>query len=1272
MNKLNLTWSQFTLLFAFIFLTFSDTIMAQTCPNVTRTVTNAKSTNSNQWDDIGMIMSNLLSGPAEASWLFETGATFQENGDGTAKLTGTMKLFGDATPARRFDVVLNLTGRSYATPSGGAYNNTGVPTTSWYYYPQFTGTLTGKDGLAGSQLSVSLFMHAFQVGIGADQIFDSQEDYTLNGGAAWFSWKIISQPTDASIVLHDYVQGFSEADFAFLLSGTPTPKCNTGGGNTCGASAGTVALKYTTVTLQNGAATIQGQPTADSKIPAGSFSTYVLTQGDNLTIVGANPTNFFTVNSAGTYRVHVLIFDPTTLDLSKIQFGTTTAAQVEAQLIEGGGAICGSLNLTGSKIVVSSGLLPIANNDATTTAVNTSVTITELTNDAVNGTLQQVTIVSQPANGTVGLNTNNQFVYTPTVGFSGTDSFTYTITNENGISNVATVTVTIPALQPTPIANPDATTTPQNTPVTIASLNNDNLNGGTNPVLMIVNNPANGTAQIVNGQFVYTPNAGFSGTDVFTYKIVASNGTSNTTTVTVTVDACTLSFVTSSKPADITLQVACGKTSAVATWTAPTATSTCGTPVITSNYKPGDAFAIGTTTVTYTATLNGQIVTCSFTVTVTGDTQAPVITCPANMSKSPIPNAANCWTSFTWADATATDNCGATVTQVSGPKSGSCISYGVSTVTYKAIDSAGNAATCSFTITINKPVCGTDRNIPGYMFLGSYNGSDYYKYIVTGDPNYATALNLCAAIGGRLPIIKDGGQNSFLAGKLGTGNCWLGLTRSNSKWQCSDGTFQGSYFHWASGEPNNYGGNENCVQMYSSGCWNDVTCTSTNWCVVEIPCGSTVNPCDNDVMPPTIVCPANMTKTPTNNVTCCTSFTWADATVTDNCGTAVCVQTAGPKSGSCIGYGVSTVTYKATDTKGNFATCSFTITVNKPAPVIDPTKCYKIVNKHSGKCLETNGGSYSALANCVQNTYSGNNCQKWNFTPTTNGCFKLQNVQSGKYLACNNNWNGAQVCQNNYENSGQCDWRVELNADGSHTYRNLSCGRVADISGASKDKGASCISYDSKGTDNQKWDIEEVESPRTSNCGWYCYHAQSSKVFEASASAEATRNRVDFTNNLGYEVDYFTVQKLNVATSEFEKIAIINNKTSDNSLQTYSVYDAKPSEGDNFYRVEITNLDGQKSTSELLKANFSKTIGINVYPNPANDYIEVDMKELAGSNVTITLFNQIGVAVMSHTVEKANAGVTEHFDISTLGNGQYLLRVSSKDKRDVTKAIFKN
>ncbi|MDZ7880987.1 MAG: HYR domain-containing protein [Saprospiraceae bacterium] len=98
-------------------------------------------------------------------------------------------------------------------------------------------------------------------------------------------------------------------------------------------------------------------------------------------------------------------------------------------------------------------------------------------------------------------------------------------------------------------------------------------------------------------------------------------------------------------PENITVTAACDATTAVATWTAPTATASCGTeiPSLSSNYNSGDEFSVGTTvtyTATlgtdnrgYTATLGNETATCSFTVTVNAASVAtPVLTaCPENI-----------------------------------------------------------------------------------------------------------------------------------------------------------------------------------------------------------------------------------------------------------------------------------------------------------------------------------------------------------------------------------------------------------------------------------------------------------------------------------------------------------------------------------------------------------------------------------------------------------------------------------------------------------------
>jgi hypothetical protein len=104
-----------------------------------------------------------------------------------------------------------------------------------------------------------------------------------------------------------------------------------------------------------------------------------------------------------------------------------------------------------------------------------------------------------------------------------------------------------------------------------------------------------------------------------------------------------------------------------------------------------------------------------------------------------------------------------------------------------------------------------------------------------------------------------------------------------------------------------------------------VTCTVADSSGNTATCTFTITV--NDTQPPSITCPANVTAV-TNQVVCpsptCTTVTFPNPVATDNCPgvTVACV----PPSGGCFNVGVTTVTCTATDTSGNTATCSFTVT----------------------------------------------------------------------------------------------------------------------------------------------------------------------------------------------------------------------------------------------------------------------------------------------------------------------------------------------------------
>ncbi|MCK9335962.1 MAG: HYR domain-containing protein, partial [Candidatus Cloacimonetes bacterium] len=107
------------------------------------------------------------------------------------------------------------------------------------------------------------------------------------------------------------------------------------------------------------------------------------------------------------------------------------------------------------------------------------------------------------------------------------------------------------------------------------------------------------------------------GSNTVTMTVTDSNGNSSQCQSTVTVED-NIDPVISGCPTDITIPVNTTSCNAIATWTVPTATDNCSVSGFVSTHNSGDAFTVGTTTVTYTATdPAGNETTCSFDVTVT-------------------------------------------------------------------------------------------------------------------------------------------------------------------------------------------------------------------------------------------------------------------------------------------------------------------------------------------------------------------------------------------------------------------------------------------------------------------------------------------------------------------------------------------------------------------------------------------------------------------------------------------------------------------------------
>jgi uncharacterized repeat protein (TIGR01451 family) len=427
----------------------------------------------------------------------------------------------------------------------------------------------------------------------------------------------------------------------------------------------------------------------------------------------------------------------------------------------------------------------------------------------------------------------------------------------------------------------------------------------------------------------------------------AGNGVSCSFTVTVTGGTpCTITCPSvAPQPSDV------GGCTTVVTYPNPVTSGSCGDPANphpwSCNPPSGSVFPVGTITVTCSTDVGTS---CSFPVTVTGtDAVAPVITTCAGPNfvladsncQGVVPNVTS--------DVDATDNCTPTalLTVTQNPAAGTLVGTGTTTITVTVKDANNNSTTCTTTFMVFEPTPPTALCQPYTAVLDATghasvtaanvdNGSTDNCAIASRTVTPSTFT--CANKGSNtvtLTVTDPSGNSASCQTTVTvvdttppTISCPANITKSNDPGQCS------AIVTYA-----NATATDNCSGVGTPICTptsgstfpkgtTTVTCTVSDASSNSASCAFTVTV--NDTQPPTISCPANITKS-TDPGLCSAVVTYANATAADNCsgvGTPVCT----PASGSTFQKGTTTVTCTVSDASGNSSSCAFTVTVNDTQP----------------------------------------------------------------------------------------------------------------------------------------------------------------------------------------------------------------------------------------------------------------------------------------------------------------------------------------------------
>jgi hypothetical protein len=182
---------------------------------------------------------------------------------------------------------------------------------------------------------------------------------------------------------------------------------------------------------------------------------------------------------------------------------------------------------------------PLAVNDVAITDEDTPVYINVLANDS-DPDGDDLVVSDYQASGakgaTVSCTSAGACSYTPPADFSGSDTFTYTVSDGEGGTATAIVTVTINPVNDPPVAVDDVAVTDEGVAVEINVLANDS-DSDSDPLVVSdyqVTSAYSGTVNCTTaGVCIYTPPTAFTGTDTFTYT--ASDGKGGTSSATVAV-----------------------------------------------------------------------------------------------------------------------------------------------------------------------------------------------------------------------------------------------------------------------------------------------------------------------------------------------------------------------------------------------------------------------------------------------------------------------------------------------------------------------------------------------------------------------------------------------------------------------------------------------------------------------------------------------------------------------------------------------------------------
>ncbi len=140
-------------------------------------------------------------------------------------------------------------------------------------------------------------------------------------------------------------------------------------------------------------------------------------------------------------------------------------------------------------------------------------------------------------------------------------------------------------------------------------------------------------------------------------------------------------------------------------------------------------------------------------------------------------------------------------------------------------------------------------------------------------------------------------------------------------------------------------------------------------------------------------------------------------------------------------------------------------------------------------------------------------------------------------------------------------------------------------------------------------------------------------------------------NNRGFEV-----QK-SIDGQNFTSIGFMIGAGNSSNVNIYHFSDLKVVSGSNFYRLKQVDFDGKFIYSKIITITFNAKPSIQLFPNPAKNYVLINLKGIATGNYVIRLIDVDGKILSANTYAISAGMQPVNIPLNNYSSGIYFVEV---------------